>query len=490
MLKITNGRVYDPINHIDGVVQDIFMDDGVVVEKSDCACETYDASGCIVLPGGIDIHSHIAGEPLPLLREVGNPLVPTVTRLGEAYSGMGYTLAVNAAMPALSARHTIVEENAVPKLDTLNLTWVGENPVLLRIAERGADDELDENLSWLLAVSGGWGLKLINPREGQEDGDLHYRKLIDLLLGAVRRLKLPHALHLHHPFLGRSNACEAVIETVKRAEGNRLHLAHLQFYGYRQNEDGHIVSAAETLMNMMNDHKNVTCDVGAVVFGVAAGVTADTEFAKKLGKGKQGFQSTLWEADGGFSVLPLKYNADNAVGATQFLTGLEMLLLADDPSRIFLTTDHPNGGPFTAYPYLIRLLMDADYRSEELKKLNPGALSRSAVPGLRREYSIFEIAQITRSGPAMSLGLSNRGHIGTGAVGGVAVYRDQAEKGCVFGSPAAVFRTQTHVLAAAERPYDEKRIERLVQDIVSMPVADAHPGEQFFSEHRVSREEA
>jgi formylmethanofuran dehydrogenase subunit A len=443
-----------------------------------------------LLSGGIDIHSHIAGEPLPLLRDVGNPLIPTVTRLGEAYSRMGYTLAVNAAMPALSARHTIVEENAVPKLDTLNLTWVGENPVLLKLAERGSNGDLDEYLSWLLAVSGGWGLKLINPREGQEDGDLPYRKLIDRLVGAVRRLKLPHALHLHHPFLGRPNACEAVKETVKRAEGNRLHLAHLQFYGYRQNGDGHMVSTAEALMNMLNDHKNVTCDVGAVVFGAAVGVTADTEFAKKLGKGKQGFQSALWETDGGFSVLPLKYNADNAVGATQFLTGLEMLLLADDPSRIFLTTDHPNGGPFTAYPYLIRLLMDADFRSDELKKLNPGALSRSAVPGLRREYSIYEIAQITRSGPAMALGLSNRGHIGVGAIGGVAVYRDQTEKGSVFGSPAAVFRTQTHVLAAAERPYDKMRIERLVQDIVSMPVADTHPGAQFFCEHRVLREEA
>ena len=32
MLRIVNGRVYDPINDLDGVVQDICVRDGKIVE--------------------------------------------------------------------------------------------------------------------------------------------------------------------------------------------------------------------------------------------------------------------------------------------------------------------------------------------------------------------------------------------------------------------------------------------------------------------------
>ena len=39
-------------------------------------------------------------------------------------------------------------------------------------------------------------------------------------------------------------------------------------------------------------------------------------------------------------------------------------LLIDDPWRVFFTTDHPNGAPFTAYPELFALLMDRQARNE------------------------------------------------------------------------------------------------------------------------------
>ncbi|HWQ58911.1 MAG TPA: amidohydrolase family protein, partial [Clostridia bacterium] len=419
MLKVANGRVYDPKHRVDGEVRDVYYDRGTIVEPTDGPCEVFDASGCAVLPGGIDIHSHIAGEPLPLLREAGSPVVPTTRRLGEEYAHMGYTLAVNAAMPALAARHTFAEENAIPGLDTANLVWIGENPVLLELTRRGSDEELDQYLSWLLAMSGALGLKLINPCAGSKDGELPYFRLIGRLTDACARLRLPHPLHLHHPFLGRMDAFESVAETVERLGGRRIHLAHLQFYGYKKNGDGRTVSAAQELADLINAHPNVTCDVGAVVFGGAAAVTADTEFAKKLAKGRRGFRSEFWEADGEFGVLPLRYDPQNAMGATQFLTGLELLLRMEDPSRAFLTTDHPNGGPFTAYPYLIRLIMDRAFRGEELMRLNPEAVSRSAVPSIMREYTLYEVAQMTRSGPAAALGLPDRGHLGVGAGGGV-----------------------------------------------------------------------
>jgi len=63
----------------------------------------------------------------------------------------------------------------------------------------------------------------------------------------------------------------------------------------------------------------------------------------------------------------------NFVNALQWAIGLETFLLVDDPWRIFLTTDHPNGAPFTCYPHLIRLLMDRSFRNEVLSTIHPEA---------------------------------------------------------------------------------------------------------------------
>lgn len=491
MLNITGGKVFDPANGIWGDVRDVWLDEQMRVcpPALHALHETLDASGCAVMAGAIDIHSHIAGEPLNLLRESGDPIVPTVHRLGADYVRMGYTLAANAAMPALGARRTLLEEHAIPGLDTLNLTWVGENPALCALAAGKDDATLDEYLCRLLSVSCGWGLKLINPRNGTSDGELPYEKLIDRLIEANERLSLPHPLHLHHPFLARTDAYQSVVQTIERAAGRRLHLAHLQFYGYKSNAKGRVVSAAEELAAAVNAHENVSVDAGAVVFGKAAAVTADAGFAQKLGVGKRGFRSELWELDGGFGVLPLSYAADNVMGATQFITGLELLLLIDDPSRIFLTTDHPNGGPFTAYPYLLKLLMDKDFRDEELSRLNPRALSRSGIREIKREYSLSDIACMTRSAPAKRLGLETFGHLGIGAAGGAVVYRLGGDLEEMFASPAHVFRPKPQIHALAERPFDADRVKKQIAFYGGGDVDDARPNEEFLARCGVLQKE-
>ena len=489
MICIQNGLVYDPANGLDGVQKELWIDDGGrIADPSGAPHETFDAAGCAVMAGAIDIHSHIAGEPLDLLRDAGEPVIPTAPRLGTEYARMGYTLAVNAAMPALAARRTLLEETEIPDLDTLNLTWVGENPALLALASSGDDALLDQYLAWLLSVSGGWGLKLIDPLDGAADGELPYEKLIDRLMAANERLRLPHPLHLHHPFLARPGAYAQVGATIRRTAGQRLHIAHLQFYGYKRDEKGHLVSAAEELAREVNAVKSVTVDAGAVVFGRAAAVTADAGFAKRLGGGKRGFRSALWECDGGFGVLPLTYAADSVMGATQFLTGLELMLLIDDPSRVFLTTDHPNGGPFTAYPELIRLLMDRAYREETVSRLAPKALSRSGILGISREYSLYDVACMTRSGPAKRLGLPDFGHLSPGAAGGAVVYRIGADKAEMFRSPAAVFRGAPHIHAAAERPFDAAAIRPRVAPYMGVDFASARPSDAFFQSSGVIRE--
>ncbi|MGH7184707.1 MAG: amidohydrolase family protein, partial [Pseudomonadota bacterium] len=146
------------------------------------------------------------------------------------------------------------------------------------------------------------------------------------------------------------------------------------------------------------------------------------------------------ECDAGCGVVPFKYRDQNFVNALQWAIGLEIFLLVDDPWRIFLTTDHPNGAPFTSYPHLIRLLMDKTFRNEKLAQLNPAAVALSALGSLTREYSLYEIAIMTRAAPARSLGLADRGQLGVGAAADIVVYREHADKQRMFARPEYVFK--------------------------------------------------
>jgi formylmethanofuran dehydrogenase subunit A len=136
----------------------------------------------------------------------------------------------------------------------------------------------------------------------------------------------------------------------------------------------------------------------------------------------------------------MRYRDKSYVNALQWAIGLETFLLMEDPWRIFLTTDHPNGAPFYTYPHLIRLLMDRGFRNDMLQKINPDAAAMSIVGSLTREYTLDEIAIMTRAGPARSLGLKDRGHLGVGANADITVYRDDADREAMFATPALVFK--------------------------------------------------
>ena len=56
------------------------------------------------------------------------------------------------------------------------------------------------------------------------------------------------------------------------------------------------------------------------------------------------------ENETGCGIVPYVYKEKNLVNAVQWAVGLELLLLIDDPWRIYLTTDHPNGGVLLALP--------------------------------------------------------------------------------------------------------------------------------------------
>ncbi|HEY9014854.1 MAG TPA: amidohydrolase family protein, partial [Gemmatimonadales bacterium] len=150
------------------------------------------------------------------------------------------------------------------------------------------------------------------------------------------------------------------------------------------------------------------------------------------------------ELETGCGIVPFAYKDKAAVSALQWAVGLELFLLSQDPWRVVLSTDHPNGGSFLAYPDLIQLLMDRTVRQERLKQVNPKLLAGSALAdGLDREYTLNEIAIITRAGPARLLGLTNKGHLGVGADADVSVYVREDNIARMFATPRYVVKAGT-----------------------------------------------
>jgi dihydroorotase len=85
-LVIKNGRVIDPAAHLDQVA-DVAIEDGIVRQVSAgidaSGAEVFDASGCVVAPGFVDIHVH--------LREPGFEHSETIESGARAAAAGGFT---------------------------------------------------------------------------------------------------------------------------------------------------------------------------------------------------------------------------------------------------------------------------------------------------------------------------------------------------------------------------------------------------------------
>jgi len=230
---------------------------------------------------------------------------------------------------------------------------------------------------------------------------------------------------------------------MKTVAGMKAHLTHIQFhsYGGGDADAGSICSRVEPLAAFINGQSEVTVDVGQVMFGRTTSMTGDGP----LGHFLQQISGEKWvsadtELESGCGISPIEYRDKNFVHALQWAIGLEWYLLVEDPWQVVMSTDHPNGGSFMAYPQIIRLLMDYDYRMEMLAQVNPKVLQHSVLKDLRREYSLSEIAVITRAGPAKILGLKNKGHLGVGADADVVVYDPSENYEEMFALPYWVIK--------------------------------------------------
>ncbi len=480
-LRIVNGWVYDPANGVNGGVQDVCVRDGKIVADVPPDAKRIDAAGMVVMPGGIDIHCHIAGPKVNLARKVQpethqddvqlrtrltrsgtGGTVPSTFTTGYRYATLGYTTAMEAAVTPLGARHTLEEFHDTPVLDKGFFVLVGNNLLLYRLLQEGRREELRQALAWWLKVTKAYAPKLVNPGgdemwKGQRNAnitslddkigsfDLTPRRVIAAFIEAGNELGLPHPVHIHCNNLGHSGNVETTLETMRLAEGRRAHIAHIQFHSYGAaagKSQSNPTSRARDIIEYINTHPNISADVGAVMFGPATIMTGDAPLAYMLRR----FGGNKWvnadtENESGCGIVPFRYQDRVYTNALQWAIGLELLLLSEDPWRMVFSTDHPNGGSFMSYPRLIRLLMDRGYRKEQMAHVNQKALDRSALRDCQeREYSLSEIAIITRAGPARLLGLTDKGHLGVGADADVTIYEEDEDKEKMFSAPRYVIK--------------------------------------------------
>jgi formylmethanofuran dehydrogenase subunit A len=474
LTRITGGRVIDPANHRDGI-GDVWMRDGRVIASppGGRADETHDARGKIVMAGAIDIHAHIAGfnvntarlllpehHRASMPRPVNTPLSTagwSTFETGCLFAQMGYTTVVEPAVPPHHALHAHLELADIPIIDKATLAVLGNDDFSLDLMRSGeSGTALRDYVAWTLQASRSLGIKVVNAggamafKENVREFSLddvvpHYgltsRQIVKNLQHAVHDLGVPHPLHVHCNNLGIAGNFETALATIAAAEGLPLHLAHLQFYGYGKEGPRKFSSAAPRLAEAVNGAKSVTIDVGQVMFGQTVTVSLDVlrQFNARNGASPKKFVIFDGDANGG-GIVPYNYRATDFYNAVQWAAGLELFLLIDDPSRVFFTTDHPNGAPFTTYPEIFALLMSRDLRSEWIAKLPPEAMAVTTLPAITREYTLHEIATMTRAAPAKLLGFKDRGHLGAGAIADVAVYDDIVDRAKMFRGAALVFK--------------------------------------------------
>ena len=467
---VRNGHVFDPVQGIRGDRKDIAIKDGRIVEKVGASAKVVDATGMTVMAGALDIHSHVAGPKVNagrwyrpedkhfdshkvpgITRIEGGKSIPTVFKTGYEYARMGFGFVMEAAMPPMYARHVHAEIQDTPIIDEAALPVFGNNWFILEYLKNQEIDNAAAYIAWILRQTKGYGIKCVNPggTEAWAWGfncltihdpvpyfDITPAEIVTGLMKANEYLGLPHSFHVHQNDLGNPGNYTVTLDTLRLAEGVKaknkfgreqvMHSTHLQFHSYGGDSFANICSKAKEVMDYVNGHKNLTMDTGNVTMDETTTMTADGPFEHHL----HALNHLKWfnvdvELETAAGVVPYIYRPDITVNCIQWAIGLELALYAKDPMRCFITTDHPNAGPFTRYPRVYSWLMNKKIRDEYLNSFKRAdrVIDATTLAEIDREITLYELAQMTRAGPAKALGLSKEyGGLAPGMIANVAIY--------------------------------------------------------------------
>ena len=479
---LKSGNVYDPQNKIFNVKKDIYIEDGHIIDKKSLKSKVNKVIDCrnkIVMPGAIDMHTHIGGGKVNIARLMleefhteQNPnfdstaiIAPSTIKTGLKYIEMGYTSCFEPALLPANARQAHAEMSDIPFIDKGGYVLLGNDDYFLDLVRKKASQSsINDYIAFVLKATQCIGVKVVNPGginafkfnqralnvdEKSKYYDITPRDIVSVLTRGIQDLGIPHPLHVHCSNLGIPGNFLSTIETIKAANGLPIHLTHIQFQSYGNNGDRGFSSAAVEISNYLNKIPNLTCDVGQIMFGQTVTMSGDSMTQHKNHKHAH---PNKWmcmdiECEAGCGVVPFKYKDKSFVNALQWAIGLEIFLLAEDPWKVFLTTDHPNGAPFTSYPHLIKLLMDKTFRNDILYRLPKDILEHTILHTLNREYTLNEIAIMTRSAPAKILGLTKKGNFSDGSDADITIYdKNKKDPEEMFAHPSMVLKNGTIVV--------------------------------------------
>jgi len=434
---------------------DIAIKDGKIVEDKEMdpqEATTIDAKGMVVFPGGIDIHSHmvgpVVGGVLPIApKEVQQALV--LKQIGRSYAKMGWTMAIDPAVPPLFAKQAVMELNEIPIIDKAFYTLLGSNWLMMEYVKENLFDKYVAYVSWLLRNVRAFAVKLANPGGG-ELWSWHYdlqslddvipyfnvtpREIVNTTIKANEKLALPHSIHLHCNNTLRPGNASATLDSVKIANTleagsaerkQTMHIAHIQFNCYGGKDWNSMESRAEEVAKSINSTDKVTADLGQITFGETMFLSPDGCLVHRIATlfKETPLSNRDFEIEDTCGGVKLTYSTDNLINSLQWAIGLELALLIDDPWKLSLTTNSPSGGLFTKYPEVICWLMSKEQRETVLEKSPSTLQRRSSIAAIEKGYDLYDIAVITRASPARALGISKiKGHLGIGADADVAIY--------------------------------------------------------------------
>ncbi len=370
LVCLRGGRLFDPPAGMRGQIADLWIRGDRLVaadslkESDKQRATVIDLNGHVIMAGGIDLHTHIGGGKLTLARMLLNEqrpvdYLPSTHRTGVAYASLGYTAAFEPAMIACNARQTHAEMADTPLLDTGAYVMLGNDAMLLELIASGSPQPLiNDYVAWMVTATQSIGVKVVNAggidafkfnvRQLNVDAEhpqygVTPAKVIRTLARTVYEIGLPHPLHIHCSNLGIAGNIESTLATIAAADGYPIHLTHVQFHSYGNEGPLQFSSAAAELVKALEQHPNVTIDVGQIMFGQTVTISGDTmrQYANSAFARPRKSALVDIECQSGCGAVPFRYRHRSFVHSLQWAIGLELFLMINDPARVLLTTDHP-----------------------------------------------------------------------------------------------------------------------------------------------------
>src|SRR4029077_15918986 len=146
---------------------------------------------------------------------------------------------MEAAVAPLGARHAHAELDDTPILDAGFFILLGNDDYLLRQIAAGETARARDYAAWLLGVTRGYAIKIVNPGggavwKGGQGGRRNVaglddpvgssavtpRKILETLAAAANALGLPHPVHVHCNNLGQPGNYTTTLESMKALGGS------------------------------------------------------------------------------------------------------------------------------------------------------------------------------------------------------------------------------------------------------------------------------